>query len=212
MRAHDRMGAEIVDAAFGSEELTAIVQTHHAWFGGSPRDPGLPTGHDIPLRARVLSIADAYDAMVTDRVYRKGRPREAAFVELRRCAGVQFDPELVERFIQVVTAADAGQAGRASEAELAMARVQQQIERLGHALDARDITLLRAMAGRLVATAGREGLGDVARAAAELERSAASNLDVLDVVTRVNELMELCRSAGQPAGERPQAVAHVSTG
>jgi putative nucleotidyltransferase with HDIG domain len=137
MRAHDRMGAEIVAAAFGSDELTGIVQAHHAWFGGSPRDPGLPTGHHIPLRARILSIADAYDAMTSDRVYRKGRGREEAFAELRRCAGVQFDPDLVERFIRVVTAADSGRSGKATEAELALARVQQQIERLGHALDAR---------------------------------------------------------------------------
>ena len=206
MRAHDRMGAEIVSAAFNSDELTGIVQTHHAWFGGSPRDPGLPTGHHIPLRARVLSIADAYDAMTTDRVYRKGRARDEAFAELRRCAGIQFDPELVERFIAVVTAADSGRAGKATEAELALARVQQQIERLGHALDAKDITLLRAMAGRLVATAGRDGLGDVAKAAAELERSAATNGDVLDVVTKVNELMELCRSATTPVGDGPAPV------
>ena len=57
MRAHDRMGAEIVAAAFGSSELTRIVQTHHAWFGGSSRDPGLPTGSDIPLQSRILASA-----------------------------------------------------------------------------------------------------------------------------------------------------------
>src|SRR5579864_344708 len=51
----------------------------------------------------MLAICDAYDAMVSDRVYRKGRPPEQAMVELRRCAGTQFDPELVERFIAVQT-------------------------------------------------------------------------------------------------------------
>jgi diguanylate cyclase (GGDEF)-like protein len=211
MRAHDRMGAEIVAAAFGSDELTGIVRTHHAWFGGSPRDPGLPTGKEIPLAARTLSIADAYDAMTTDRVYRKGRAREEAFAELRRCAGGQFDPEMVERFIQVVMSADAARTKNSSDTELALARVQQQIERLGHALDARDLTLLRAMAGRLVATAGRDGLGDVAKAAAELERSASSSPDVLDVVNKVNGLMELCKSATSPGAARPAPKEKVVT-
>jgi hypothetical protein len=200
MRTHDRMGAEIVAAAFGSDELTGIVQTHHAWFGGSPRDPGLPTGTEIPLRARILTIADAYDAMTTDRVYRKGRSRDEAFKELRRCAGQQFDPELVERFIRAVTAADAGRAKVASEAERALERVKEQIERLACALDSRDMTLLKAMAGRLVATAGRDGLDDVAKAAADLEKSTGPNLDVLDVVKKMNDLVEICRSAtAEPA-------------
>ena len=99
MRAHDRMGAEIVAAAFGSPELTKIVQTHHAWFGGSPRDPGLPTGHDIPVPARILSIVDAYDAMTTDRPYRESIGVDRAVAELERAAGTQFDPEVVRAFV-----------------------------------------------------------------------------------------------------------------
>ena len=195
MRAHDRMGAEIVSAAFGSEELTRIVQSHHAWFGGSPRDPALPTGENIPLAARILSIGDAYDAMVTDRVYRKGRRPEAAFEELRRCAGRQFDPQLVEAFIETQTVAAGARAATPSDAEGAMARVQEQAERLAQALEAQDLSLLRAMAGRMVATAGHDGLDDIARAAAELERSAGTHPDLLGILKQVNELMQLCRSA-----------------
>jgi diguanylate cyclase (GGDEF)-like protein/putative nucleotidyltransferase with HDIG domain len=206
MRAHDRMGAEIVAAACASPELTRIVQTHHAWFGGSPRDPGLPTGEDIPLPARILSIADAYDAMVTDRVYRKGRSREAAIEELRKCAGRQFDPALVEQFVEATTAAGERSGAAPSDADGAMARVQEQAERLAQALEANDLSLLRAMAGRMVATAGRDGLEDVARAAGELEKSAAIHRNMLDMLQQVNELLQLCRSAGTPTEAAPTAA------
>jgi diguanylate cyclase (GGDEF)-like protein/putative nucleotidyltransferase with HDIG domain len=84
MRAHERMGVEIVSSAFTAPDIAQAVRTHHAWYGGNPRDPGLPVGDAIPLPARVLAIADAYDAMVSDRVYRRGRTRDQAVAELRR--------------------------------------------------------------------------------------------------------------------------------
>jgi diguanylate cyclase (GGDEF)-like protein/PAS domain S-box-containing protein len=206
MRAHDRMGAEIVAAAFGSDELTRIVQTHHAWFGGNARDPGLPRGADIPLPSRILSICDAFDAMTTDRVYRKGRTRQSAFEELRKCAGRQFDPELVQQFVEVMSAESSRLIAGPSDAEGALARVQEQAERLALALESHDLSLLRAMAGRMVATAGRDGLGKVAKVAAELEVSAANHPDVLHILRKVNQLMNLCRSAS-PDDVKPGADA-----
>ena len=199
MRAHDRMGAEIVSAAFGSPELTGIVRTHHAWFGGTARDRGLPTGQDIPLAARILSIADAYDAMVTDRVYRKGRSHDAAVEELRKCAGTQFDPALVEAFAEMSARRAEVDQRAPSDAESAVARVQEQAERLAMALEAQDLSLLRAMAGRMVVTAGHDGLNDIAKVARELEKSAACQTDPTQVLGQVNELLQLCRSAEAPA-------------
>ncbi|MAG92870.1 MAG: diguanylate cyclase, partial [Planctomycetaceae bacterium] len=195
MEKHDRMGVEIINAGFGSKELTNIVRTHHAWFGGSTRDPGLPTGHDIPLRARILTIADAYDAMVSDRVYRKGRSREEAFAELRRCAGVQFDPDLVQRFIEVMAARDENRDARpmsaASETAL---RIGIEMERLTCALDARDITTLAAIADRLVATASKFGLPPIAEHARQLHRAADVDKDLMAVLKLTNKLLDLCRS------------------
>jgi len=63
--------------------------------------PGLKED-EIPLECRILSIADAFDAMTSDRPYRRALSRETALEELKRCAGVQFDPELVARFIKAV--------------------------------------------------------------------------------------------------------------
>ena len=59
-------------------------------------------GDDIPLGARIIGIADAYEAMTSDRPYRKALSSAAAMAELKRCSGTQFDAELVEAFLEVV--------------------------------------------------------------------------------------------------------------
>ena len=58
----------------------------------------------IPLEARILAVADAYEAMIADRPYRRGMPAEEARAELERCAGTQFDPTVVEAFLGTLTA------------------------------------------------------------------------------------------------------------
>ena len=57
-------------------------------------------GNDIPLLGRIIGLADAYDAMTTNRTYRKARPIQVAVAEIRRCAGTQFDPELADHFLR----------------------------------------------------------------------------------------------------------------
>jgi HD-GYP domain-containing protein (c-di-GMP phosphodiesterase class II) len=68
----------------------------------------LATGEDIPLPSRIIAIADAFDAMTSDRPYRRAGSRANAFEELRRCAGKQFDRNLVERFIAMTVRASHG--------------------------------------------------------------------------------------------------------
>jgi response regulator RpfG family c-di-GMP phosphodiesterase len=102
MDAHDRLGVQITISSLGSAEVARYVECHHAHFTGNPRHPDLPTGQDIPLPSRIIAIVDAFDAMTSDRPYRKAGTRADAFDELRRCAGRQFDGQLVEQFIMII--------------------------------------------------------------------------------------------------------------
>jgi HD-GYP domain-containing protein (c-di-GMP phosphodiesterase class II) len=73
------------------------VLYHHERWDGSGYPDGLP-GEQIPLGARIIFVADAYDAMTSERVYRRRVAAEKAIAELQRCAGSQFDPEIVDAF------------------------------------------------------------------------------------------------------------------
>jgi diguanylate cyclase (GGDEF)-like protein/PAS domain S-box-containing protein len=196
IRTHEGIGEEILASAFSSPELMAIARNHHCWYGGSPHDPDLPKGTDIPLGARILSIADAFDAIVSDRVYRKGRSREEAFAELRRCAGVQFDPELVERLITAVLARDESRNSSALAVSKQTAlKIGVQIEKLASALDAQDNRTLATMASYLNVTARAHGLAPIAELAAKLEQTASTKSERCEVTQLTIDLLDLCRAS-----------------
>ncbi|MCA1569699.1 MAG: HD-GYP domain-containing protein [Chloroflexi bacterium] len=94
---HPRIGQVIIDRVAAVRDAGAIILHHHERFSGHGYPHGL-RGGDIPLGARIVAIADAYDAMVHDRPYQRAVSHEAAIAELRKHAGVQFDPELVDIF------------------------------------------------------------------------------------------------------------------
>jgi HD-GYP domain-containing protein (c-di-GMP phosphodiesterase class II) len=75
------------------------VKYHHEHVNGKGYPDGL-RGEEIPILAKIVAVADTYDAMTTDRPYRKAMEKEAAIEELRRCSGTQLDKEVVEAFIQ----------------------------------------------------------------------------------------------------------------
>lgn len=100
MRAHARGGKEIIDPLQALGTVGAIVLYHQEWYNGTGYPEGL-AGEEIPLGARVVQILDAWDAMTSDRPYRKALPKAQAMAELRRQAGSQFDPKLVEVFLRV---------------------------------------------------------------------------------------------------------------
>ena len=101
LRTQRNTGLEILSACQAPTPVMEIVQYYANRFDGLGRRGGEPMGHDIPYGARILAIADAFDAMTTDRVYRPAMSRERAVAELFEFAGTQFDPELVERFCWV---------------------------------------------------------------------------------------------------------------
>jgi HD-GYP domain-containing protein (c-di-GMP phosphodiesterase class II) len=94
---HPRIGQVILEQAAALKEAVPIILHHHERYSGHGYPFGL-RGNDIPLGARIVAIADAYDAMTHDRPYKRAMSHEAAVAELRRHAGTQFDPELVTLF------------------------------------------------------------------------------------------------------------------
>jgi diguanylate cyclase (GGDEF)-like protein/PAS domain S-box-containing protein/putative nucleotidyltransferase with HDIG domain len=190
MSAHDNIGVEILNAAFSSVDLTTIVAAHHAWYGGHPKHPELPTGEAIPLPARILTIADAYDAMVSDRVYRKGRSRDDAIAELRRCSGTQFDPQLVERFAHMLL--EDPRAEQIAKARPSALRLGLQVEHLTMALEEKNYTKLAHLAGHLAAAAGPDATPRLLALASELQHAAGEQPDMCELVTLTTELLQLC--------------------
>jgi diguanylate cyclase (GGDEF)-like protein len=94
---HTLIGERIIGAAPDMVPVAKLVRSSHERFDGTGYPDGLD-GEQIPIGARVLAVCDAYDAMVTDRVYQNRVSPADALCELRRCAGTQFDPRVVEAF------------------------------------------------------------------------------------------------------------------
>ena len=101
IKSHPEMGVEILRYVAELSNSLPIILNHHEHYDGSGYPVGLK-GKDIPLEARLLSIADAYDAMTSLRPYHNQRSNQEAVEELKRCAGTIFDPELVEVFCKIL--------------------------------------------------------------------------------------------------------------
>jgi HD-GYP domain-containing protein (c-di-GMP phosphodiesterase class II) len=99
MKAHPQMGAEIMEHVEKLKGIIPGMKHHHERFDGKGYPDGLKNG-DIPPIARIISVADTFDAMTSDRPYRKGLSDEEAMAELQRYSGVQFDPDVVNAFIE----------------------------------------------------------------------------------------------------------------
>jgi diguanylate cyclase (GGDEF)-like protein/putative nucleotidyltransferase with HDIG domain len=98
MKRHVDYGAKLLEPLRGTERVREMVAHHHEFFDGSGYPQGL-AGGQIPVGARIIAIADAYDTITSERTYKKARTPEEAFQELDRCGNAQFDPELVRKFI-----------------------------------------------------------------------------------------------------------------
>jgi putative nucleotidyltransferase with HDIG domain len=111
MRKHPEIGARLLRSA-GLDDIRSWIIAHHERPDGRGYPHGL-AGDAIPLEARILAVADAYEAMTSDRVYRRSIGAQAARAELRAGAGTQFDARVVAAFLRAVPLA--GLAGRANQ-------------------------------------------------------------------------------------------------
>jgi two-component system cell cycle response regulator len=106
MRRHTLIGERIIDAAPSLSAVATLVRSSHERFDGTGY-PDRLAGGDIPIGSRIVAVCDAFDAMTTNRAYRSAMAHDAALIELRECAGTQFDPVVVEVFCATWAARDA---------------------------------------------------------------------------------------------------------
>jgi HD-GYP domain-containing protein (c-di-GMP phosphodiesterase class II) len=105
MKRHPKIGATIMGKIPFLGPILDGMRYHHETLDGRGYPYGL-RGDEIPLQARIVAVADAFDAMTSNRPYSSGRPVEKAVAELRRCSGTQFDGEVVEAFVAALEAGE----------------------------------------------------------------------------------------------------------
>jgi putative nucleotidyltransferase with HDIG domain len=195
MRDHQKRSVEVIASIILSPELVEIMRYHNAWYGVTAQNADLPRGKDIPLGARILSIADSFSAMVSHRPYRRTRSYEEAFEELRRCAGQQFDPVLVERFIEVVQARDGSRQKEIEPVSNAVKlEIGREVERLFVAVNTSAFGMLATIADRLANKATKHGLKKIAEKATQIEKATEGEYDLMQIMQLASELMKVCGS------------------
>lgn len=102
VKKHTEKGAEILKPIKQLQDVILGVLHHHERYDGKGYPEGL-RGEDIPLCARILSVADSFDSMTADRPYRPSPGKEFAISEIKRCSGTQYDPKVVEAFLKILS-------------------------------------------------------------------------------------------------------------
>jgi putative nucleotidyltransferase with HDIG domain len=105
IREHPKIGAKLLLKVSALREAIPYVLYHHERWDGTGYPSG-KAGEEIPVEARVLAVADAFDAMTSDRPYRRALSREQALAEVERCAGTQFDPRIAQVFLELFAEAE----------------------------------------------------------------------------------------------------------
>lgn len=193
MHDHERRSIDVIASTFSAPKLVELVKYHSHWYDGSKtRNDSERRGQEIPLGARILNIADAFDAMVSQRPYRSARSYKEAFDELRRCAGTQFDPELVEHFIEVVNARDEARREDVSEVSDAIKlEIGREVENLLMAVNLAAWNDLTLSAERLAKMAQNNDLQRVAEVAWEIKAAADKNAGQIEIMNLSSKLLSV---------------------
>jgi diguanylate cyclase (GGDEF)-like protein/PAS domain S-box-containing protein len=207
MRDHERRSVDVIASTFLSPELVEIVRYHSSRYDGSSSwGPAPLKGKDLPLGARILNIADAFNAIVSHRPYRKARSYEEAFKELRRCAGTQFDPDLVEHFIDVVRARDESRRkGEETVSDSIKLEIGREVEKIFVAVNTSSLATLSVSAEHLATRANKHGLTRIAAAALAIEKAAMENRDQMEIVRLASNLLNMCGTGKDLAIEAAEA-------
>lgn len=107
IKRHPSIGSLILESIAGLEDVIPGIKYHHERWDGRGYPDGLQ-GEEIPVLGRIVGLADAYDTLTSDRTYHRRLPQEEAVAEIRRCAGTQFDPKVVEAFLASLQSSKAG--------------------------------------------------------------------------------------------------------
>jgi len=113
MNMHAEIGAELVQALAPVRHLAPAIRASQEFFDGNGYPDGI-AGETIPIAARIVAVADAFHAMRNDRPYRAALPEEVAVAELRRCAGTQFDPDVIAALLELIEEDRAAQVASAA--------------------------------------------------------------------------------------------------
>lgn len=101
LKDHPRQGAQMLQVNGRLVHLAPVVLSHHEYYNGRGYPRGI-AGEEIPLMARIICVADVYEALTSDRSYRKGYSHRDAISRLRQGSGIYFDPEIVECFFEFI--------------------------------------------------------------------------------------------------------------
>lgn len=122
IKQHAEWGADVASRAHLSQIVRNIARHHHERYDGKGYPDGL-AGEEIPLEARIVAVADIYDALITDRPYRKGYAPEAAFSLIEEMRGAELDPAIVDLFLACMGSPDAADPARTDESSGPVGRV-----------------------------------------------------------------------------------------
>lgn len=209
---YNRLGVEMVQGSFGASVLTEIVENHVVYFDMTNSERGAGPDHRPSIAARILNIANAYDTMVSPSTYRKPLTAKQAFKELRICSGTQFDPELVEHFINVIKSRqhvfEPNPQQISKESALSIGLL---LEHLVRALDEKDNKRLLDTTESLQVIAVTHDLENIARHSKLLRDTLEHSTDEIEVTQLAGELLDMCRSTQGTLIEnhRITPVAHV---